>query len=97
MIWAVIWYWLLAVFTAADIITTKIALMNGGKEVNPFMAGLTDHIVEVKFAFLILVMIMVVCMESRKENTAWVPVAGGATVTFIAVISNIIQLTGVIK
>lgn len=77
MIWAVIWYWLLAVFTAADIITTKIALSNGGREVNPFMVGLVDHIVEVKFVFLLLVMLMIIWMESRKENTAWIPVAGG--------------------
>jgi hypothetical protein len=96
MIWAVIWYYLLAVFTAADVITTKIALANGAKEVNPFMAGLTDHIVEVKFVFLILVIIMVAFMESRSKDSSWPPVAGGACVTFVAVVSNIIQIAGLV-
>jgi hypothetical protein len=94
MIWSVIWYYLLALFTAADVITTKIALQIGLHEANPFMMGLTNHIVEVKFVFLILVIVMVTFMESRSEDSSWPPVAGGACVTFIAVVSNIIQIVG---
>ena len=92
MIWAVIWYWLLAVFTAADVITTEYAITKGLHEANPFMAGLIDNIFEVKMGFLLLMIIVVVYVERHKEGHGWIPLAGCACVTFIAVVSNIIQI-----
>ncbi len=91
MIWSVIWYWLLALFTISDIITTRICLALGGHEANPFMAGFVDNIVEVKLAYLCLMALVMVGAERMKEGSGWIPVAGGSCITFTAVLSNIIQ------
>jgi hypothetical protein len=96
MIWAVIWYYLLAVFTAADIITTKIALSVGMHEVNPFMAPLVDHIIEVKILFMLGMIVAVIIVEKTEKGSGWLPVAGSACVTCAAVTSNIIQISQVL-
>ena len=94
MIWAVIWYWLLGIFTVADIITTKIALSLGGREVNPFMAPVVEHIVAVKFLFLLGMIVAIFLVERSSKGDGWLPAAGSACVTFAAVVSNIITLSG---
>lgn len=96
MIWAVIWYWLLAVFTAADIITTKIALAVGMHEKSPTMSLVIGNLIEIKFAFLFLAIVLIVLTERTKEGCGWLPPAAGAIVTFSAVLWNITQLAGVI-
>lgn len=96
MIWSVIWYYLLAVFTAADIITTKMALMLGGREVNPFLINSVDHITEIKIGFMLLVIGIVVITEHSHKGHGWIPVAAGTCVTCVAVLSNIITISGMI-
>ena len=92
MIWSVIWYWLLGIFTAADIITTKIALSIGMHEKSPTMSLMIDHLVELKFAFLLLTIGMIVLTERTKEGAGWTIPAAGTMVTFTAVVWNITQL-----
>lgn len=92
MIWSVIWYWLLGIFTAADIITTKIALSIGMHEKSPTMSLMIDHLVELKFAFLLLTIGIIVLTERTKEGAGWTIPAAGAMVTFMAVTWNITQL-----
>lgn len=96
MIWVVIWYYLLAVFTAADIITTKIALALGGREVNPFLINSVEHITEIKIAFMVLVIGIVIVTERSHKGHGWIPVAAGTCVTCVAVLSNIVTLSGMI-
>ena len=96
MIWSVIWYYILAAFTAADIITTKMALMLGGREVNPFLINSVDHITEIKIGFMLLVIGIVIVTERSHKGSGWIPVAAGTIVTFAAVLSNIITLSGMI-
>ncbi len=91
MIWSVIWYWLLAVFTLADIITTRICIALGGHEANPFMAGYVDQIVEVKIGYLCLMAVIMAGSERMHKGSGWLPVAGGSCITFTAVLSNILQ------
>ena len=92
MIWSVIWYYLLAIFTAADIITTKIALAIGMHEKSPTMSLMIDHLVELKFAFLLLTIGVILLTEKTKEGDGWTIPASGAMVTFAAVTWNISQL-----
>lgn len=92
MIWSVIWFWLLGIFTAADIITTKIALAIGMHEKSPTMSLMIDHLVELKFAFLLLTIVVIILTEKTKEGAGWVIPASGTMVTFTAVVWNITQL-----
>ena len=96
MIWSVIWYYLLAVFTAADIITTKLALMLGGREINPFLVNSVEYITEIKLLFLFVVIGIVVVTERTHKGHGWIPVAAGTCVTCVAVLSNIVTLSGMI-
>lgn len=95
MIWAVIWYGLLAVMTTADILTTKIALAMGMHEINPFLAPVVQHIVLIKFAFLLVTIGIILWMEKTKKGSGWLAPAGGTCVTFVAVVSNITVLASV--
>lgn len=95
MIWSVIWYWLLAVFTAADIITTKIGLALGAHEANPILAPVVDHLVEVKFAALIICIVLAYQVEKSHPEKSWIPIAAGACMTFTAVIWNITRLAAI--
>jgi hypothetical protein len=92
MIWAAIWYWLLVIFTAADIITTKIWLSHGAMEANPFMAPVIDHIIPIKIGFLLIMAVVVISVERSSKGYGWLPVASASAVTFIAVLNNIILL-----
>jgi len=92
MIWSVIWFWLLGIFTTADIITTKIALALGMQEKSPTMSLMIDHLVELKFTFLIVTIVIIILTERTKEGAGWTIPASGAVVTFIAVVWNITQL-----
>ena len=97
MIWAVIWYYLLAVFTAADIITTKLIIILGGHEWNPYMARVLDHFFEIKIVFLLVMIVLIVCAEIVLSKLGhgdggWAPAASAACATFGCVLSNIIQI-----
>lgn len=93
MIWAFIWYYLLGLFTAADIITTKIALASGMfHEANPMMAPVVEYIIEIKIVFLVMIMGVMLVAESKENGSGWLIPAGSACMTFIAVIWNIFQL-----
>lgn len=94
MIWAVIWYAVLAALTAADTITTKIALMNGYQEINPFLAPFTDHLFEIKVAFMLITIVLTVWAERSVKGSGWVVPATGACITLTPVISNIAVLSG---
>lgn len=97
MIWSVIWYWLLGIFTAADIITTKIALSYDGLyEGNPLMAPFTDHIIEMKIIVLIISIIAILIMERISKGDGWVPVSLGTTFTSMIVVSNIAKVSAFI-
>lgn len=90
MIWAAIWYWLLVIFTAADIITTKIWLAHGAVEANPFLAPVIDHIIPIKIGFLLIMAAVVVSVERSSKGCGWLPVASASAVTFVAVVNNLI-------
>lgn len=96
MIWAVIWYWLLGVFTAADIITTRIALAVGFHEANPFMAPFVGNMVEMKLLFLLLTIGITYATERNAKGDGWMIPASGCCVTSGAVISNIMHLAPVL-
>ena len=97
MIWSVIWYWLLGIFTAADIITTKIALSyNGLYEGNPLMAPFTDHIIEMKILVLLFSIAAIWLMEKISKGDGWVPVSLGTTFTSVVVVSNIAKVSAFI-
>ena len=89
--WSIIWYWLLAIFTFSDIVTTKILLAFGAHEGNPVMAALMDYLVEIKLGYLILMIGVILVVERHHRGNGWVPAALGACITFAAVISNILQ------
>src|SRR5512133_2572476 len=93
MIWNIIWYWLFAFFTIADVITTQIGLKVGLREANPIMAPFLDHIVAMK-AIILLYGIVVIILYERVagEGNGWVPVSMGAFVTFAVVVSNLYQI-----
>jgi hypothetical protein len=55
MIWSFIWYWLLTIFSAADVITTHIGISHGAHEINPIMSLVLNNIIEVKILFLLVV------------------------------------------
>ena len=88
MIWAVIWYYLHGLFTIADIITTKIALASGYHEANPFMVPVVDNLIGIKFAFLLVTIVLIYFTERTAENHGWVIPASGCCVTFAAVLSS---------
>lgn len=96
MIWAIIWYWILGIFTVSDIITTTTAIQAGAHEVNPVMVALMDHLVAVKFAYLLAMIGVIVWMEKRYKGSGWTAPAGAACITSMAVISNVIQLGSLI-
>ena len=96
MIWSLIWFWLLGIFTTADVITTKVALSLGFHEGNPFMAPLIDHIVPVKIALLVVMIGVIVWIERTHKGQGWVAPAGCACVTFAAVVWNVGKIGGVI-
>ena len=93
MIWSLIWYWLLTIFSAADVITTSMGISHGAHEVNPIMALVLDHIIEVKIMFLLIVAATIIVTERTHKGDGWVPVAGASCMTFAAVISNILQIS----
>lgn len=92
MIWSFIWYWLLTIFSAADIITTRVAISRGAHEVNPIMAIFLGNIIEVKILFLLLVAGIIIWTERTNRGEGWVPVAGASCFTFIVAISNLFQI-----
>ena len=91
MFWSFIWYWLLTIFTVSDIITTKVGLASGGHEANPAMALIINNIIEVKLAYLVFMIGVILVVERFHRGSGWIPVAAGSCVTFVAVISNVIQ------
>jgi len=94
MIWSVIWYWLLLIFTAADIITTKIALSIGKPfyETNHLILPIVDHIVELKILVVVVVVSLAILYEKLYEGKGWVPLAIGSCFTFVIVLSNILKM-----
>jgi hypothetical protein len=90
MIWAVIWYWLLAVFTGADVITTTVAISRGAHEVNPFLAPVIEYLVPIKLAFLLGVIGLVAWIERDNPGHGWLVPAGASCVTVTAVVSNLL-------
>lgn len=92
MIWAAIWYWLLVAFTAADVITTRIALAMGMHEANPFMAPVIEHMILVKAAYLIGMVAAIWWFERVSTGDGWLAPCAATCVTSVAVTSNFIQL-----
>jgi len=92
MIWTVIWYWLLSAVTAADIITTRIGISRGAREINPFLAPVLDHLIELKIMALVACIVLAYFIEKSHPGESWVPVAAGTCLTFGAVVSNILHL-----
>jgi hypothetical protein len=96
MIWSVIWFWLLGIFTTADIITTKVALSLGFREYNPFMAPVIDFIVPIKIGVLLFMIWVVWSVERTHKGHGWIPVSGAACVTFAAVVWNVGKIGGMV-
>jgi hypothetical protein len=94
MIWAVIWYWIFLVFTAADIITTKIALSIGKPyyESNLLISPIIEHMVELKILVVVVVVSLAILYEKLYKGDGWVPLAMGSCFTFKIVLSNILIL-----
>ena len=95
MIWSIIWYYLFALFTAADVITTQVALSMGMREVNPFMAAHIDYIIPIKIAVLLLMAGFIIHIERSHNGQGWLVPSGAACVTFAAVVWNVGQIGGV--
>ena len=96
MIWSLIWFWLLGIFTTADVITTKVALSMGFREGNPLMAPLVEHIVLVKIAFLLATIAVIALIERTHKGQGWIAPSGAACVTFAAVVWNVGKIGGVV-
>jgi hypothetical protein len=94
MIWSLIWFWLLGIFTTADVITTKVALSMGFYEGNSVLSPSIAYLIPLKIAFLLFVIAVVVWVENRREGHGWIPVSGAACVTFAAVVWNMGQTGG---
>ena len=93
MIWSAIWYYLLALFSIADVITTKITLATGRfEEVNPLMTPIVGDLLEIKITGLIVIALLVYISERSRKDSGWFALAIGSCVTFITVMSNIRQL-----
>jgi hypothetical protein len=90
MIWAAIWYWLLAVFTAADVVTTERAIALGAHEINPVMAPIVDNLILVKMAFLLVAAAIIIYTEGTWKGSGWKPACAGACVAFVPVVSNLL-------
>jgi hypothetical protein len=90
MIWAAIWYWLLVIFTAADVVTTKVWLASGGIEANPFLAPVIEHLIPIKILFLIVMAAIVISVERTSRGDGWIPLASASVVTLVAVLNNIL-------
>lgn len=90
MIWAVIWFWILAVFTAADVVTTKLWLARGATEANPVLAPVIEYLVPIKIAFLVVVAVVIITVERESRGDGWVPPAAASAITFVAVLNNVI-------
>jgi hypothetical protein len=92
MIWSIIWYYLLALFTTADVITTRIAIALGAHEANPVLNPVVDNLTVIKLSFLLVAIAIIYFTEKHSEGNGWLPAAGGTMVTFTAVVSNIVWI-----
>jgi len=90
MIWAVMWYWLLIIFTAADVITSVVCASRGFNEANPLMSPFFDNIIEMKIIALALAALGVIVYEKMYRGNGWFPLALGTCATFTAVLNNIL-------
>lgn len=69
-IWSVFWLYLLILFSAADIITTRICTDSGFAELNPFLAGCLDRLLEIKVVFIVSMIILTYCAE-KIYSSKW--------------------------
>lgn len=85
----------LIVVNAADIVTTRLLLADGGHEANPLAARLLDagHLVAVKMTIvgLVGVLLLVAPVRRRVEQTLWIVVV----LYSLVLTSHIAQLAGV--
>lgn len=76
--------------TAADVITTKVWLANGGIEANPFLSPVIEHLIPIKILFLIVMAVIVISVERTSRGDGWIPLASASVVTLVAVLNNIL-------
>jgi hypothetical protein len=91
MIWSVIWFELLGVATVGDIVTTRVDLMHGYKEMNPLYASFPNQMIVLKFLFLFGMIGLVYLIERKSDGNGWIPVSYATCGTVVAVINNILQ------
>lgn len=89
MIWIGIWTYLLALFSAADAITTTEAISHGAREFNPFIVPVVDHIFLVKYGFVIVAICMALWTEHKYRGDGWTIPASATCVTVLPVVSNV--------
>jgi hypothetical protein len=93
MIWSAVWYYLLALFSIADVITTKIAIATGHfEEVNPLMVPNVGNILEIKIIGLIVIALIVCISEYYRKDSGWFSLAIGSCAMFNVVLTNILKL-----
>ena len=97
MIWSLIWFWLLGIFTTADIVLSRILMTSGFYEGNPLGVALITHspelIIPIKLSVTIVMVLMV---ERLSKGNGWVPVSLAASESFAAVVWNVGKIGGVI-
>jgi hypothetical protein len=94
MIWAVLWFWLFADLTGADIITTTVAISLGAHEANPFLAPMIDYLIPIKFAGMLACIGIAVMTERIQKGSGWMVPAAASIVTLAAVVSNLMFFIG---
>jgi hypothetical protein len=94
MIWMIIWYWLLVVFSAADIVITNVALSIGTPyyESNFLIVPIVDHLVELKILVVIVVVAIAIGVEIMNEESGWVPISFASCCTFLIVMANFARI-----
>ena len=84
------WYWILTIFTAADVVTTEMWLSRGYSEANPILAPVIEYLIPIKIAFLAVVAVVIILVERESSGGGWVPPAAASVITFAAVLNNIL-------